>query len=147
MTRLTSRGISIDLPQGWEGTIYQRDEGQPVLHAATFPLPQERGDFGNGAVDRMGWDDILLVLLEYDPSSAATALFATAGAPRQLGGTDFSPNMLQKMISGQAGVQRFFTENGRAFCLYAVIGSWSERQRLVPRVSDLLAGVTVDPTS
>ena len=143
MTRLTSRGIGIDLPQGWEGTIYERDEGQPVLHAATFPLPQERGDFGNGAVDRMGWDDILLVLLEYDPSSAGTALFATAGAPRQLGGTDFSPNMLQKMISGQAGVQRFFTEAGRAFCLYAVIGAYRRAARLASELSTVLNTITI----
>jgi hypothetical protein len=40
MTRLASLGISVDLPQGWEGMIYQRDGGQPVLHAATFPLPR-----------------------------------------------------------------------------------------------------------
>ena len=25
MTRLADRGISVDLPQGWEGSIYQRE--------------------------------------------------------------------------------------------------------------------------
>ena len=47
-TTLAGEGISIDLPPGWEGAIYRRqsevgEEPHPVVHAATFPLPVDRG--------------------------------------------------------------------------------------------------------
>jgi hypothetical protein len=147
MTRLASLGLSIDLPQGWEGTIYQREDGHPILHAATFPLPNERGDFGNGAVDRMGWDDILLVLLEYDQQSAGTALFANVGPPSNLNGADFSPTTMQKVIPGQAGLQRFFTasQTNRAFCLYAVIGAYRRAARLAAELTTVLQTMTIGP--
>ncbi len=37
------------------------------------------------------------------------------------------------MILGQGGAQSFFSERGRAFCLYVVLGSYAARTRLVPR--------------
>ena len=52
---------------------------------------------------------------------------------------DFNPNVLQRAIRGQAGVQRFFQEAGRAFCLYVVLGSLANRDRLVPAVNRVLA--------
>ena len=44
MTLLRGHGISVDLPDGWEGSIHWRDAlpgetTHPVLHAASFPLP------------------------------------------------------------------------------------------------------------
>jgi hypothetical protein len=52
---------------------------------------------------------------------------------------------LQRLIPGQSGVQRFFSERGRAFCLYVVIGSHSSRRALVEEVNRLLATLEVDP--
>ena len=36
-----------------------------VLHAASFALPAERGDYGSGAVEVMGGSDVLVCLLEH----------------------------------------------------------------------------------
>jgi hypothetical protein len=149
-TTLAAEGISVDLPPGWEGTIYRRpseidEDPHPVVHLATFGLPPDRGDFGNGAVNLMGWDDVLVVLLEYDQASAGTALFARTGLPRQLSGADFNPTTLQHMIPGQAGAQRFFTESGRAFCLYAVVGAFRRAARLAADASAVLKTVRIDP--
>ena len=149
-TMLTGEGISVELPVGWEGAIYRRasevgEVPHPVVHIATFPLPADRGDFGNGAVNVMGFDDVLIVLLEYDSASVGTALFRRAGMPRKLAGTDFSPTTLQKMIVGHAGAQRFFTEAGRAFCLYVVIGAYQRAARLAADASAVLATVRIDP--
>jgi len=47
-------------------------------------------------------------------------------------------------LSGQSGTQWFFTEAGRPFTLYAVLGSHARRSVLVPRVNQLLAGLSVD---
>lgn len=149
-TVVRGHGLSVALPSGWEASIYCRETGpgetaHPVLHAATFPLPIDRGDFGNGAVDRMGWDDVLVVLLEFGRASAGQALFAATGLPVPLDPAQFSPTSLQKLIPGQAGVQRFFTQAGRAFCLYVVLGAYRRRERLAADASRVLASVRIDP--
>ena len=50
-----------------------------TVHAATFPLPPVRGDYGSGAVEIMGPDDVFVSLLEFGPSSAGSPLFAQVG--------------------------------------------------------------------
>ena len=148
MTTLTMHGIAVDLPRGWEGAITWRDamDGEtthPVLHAASFPLPPDRGDFGSGAVDMMTVDDVFVALLEYHPDSTGTALFSRQGVPVALDVDRFSPSILQRQLPGYAGTQEFFTEQGRAFCLYAVLGAYRRRHRLVPRINDLLPGIRI----
>jgi hypothetical protein len=163
MTDLTAHGIEVTLPTGWEGRLFRRpsagevsafaDDGPPapegetthaVLHVATIALPAGIGDFASGAVDKLGNDDALIVLFEYDPASAEQPLFKAAGIPRTLAEGDFSPNVMQRAIRGQAGVQRFFHDAGRAFCLYVVLGSFANRRRLVPAVNGVLATLTID---
>jgi hypothetical protein len=164
VTDLAAHGISVNLPTGWEGRCFRRPiagevaaagvHGEPaaplettnaVLHVSTIALPPGVGDFASGAVDRLGNDDVLVVLFEYDPSSATQPLFASAGIPRKLTNDDFSPNMMQRAIRGQAGAQRFFNVEGRAFCLYAVLGAYTRRDVLVPRVNQVLATLTIEP--
>jgi hypothetical protein len=48
------------------------------------------------------------------------------------------------VIKGQAGAQFFFSDAGRAFCLYVVLGSYARRGALVPKVNAVLAGVRID---
>lgn len=100
-----------------------------------------------GAVNLMGSDDIFAVLFEYGADSVGTRLFARQGMPRSLTATDFQPQVLRRGISGQAGTQWFFTEAGRPFTLYVVLGSLARRSVLVPRVNDLLAGLSVEPVA
>lgn len=121
---------------------------QPVadlltLHAATFALPPVRGDYGSGAVEVMGPDDVFVSLLEFGPGSVGSALFAQGGLVLPLDPEAFSTQQLQRPQRGQAGLQVFFTEAGRSFCAYVVIGSWARRHRLVPLASQLLAGLEV----
>jgi hypothetical protein len=67
--------------------------------------------------------------------------------PRRLSASDFQPQVLRRGISGQAGTQWFFTESGRPFTLYVVLGSQARRPILVPRVNALLGGLSVDPVA
>jgi len=166
VTDLVAHGIEVSLPAGWEGRLFRRPrdgeiaaqdahiEGEPaapqettnaVLHASTIAVPPGVGDFASGAVDKLRADDIFVVLFEYDPSSADTVLFQSAGIPRTLTADDFSPNVMQRAIRGQAGVQRFFNDQGRAFCLYVVIGAFARRRELVYRVNEVLATLTIEP--
>jgi hypothetical protein len=41
-------------------------------------------------------------------------------------------------MPGQSGLQRFFTHNGRAFCLYVVLGSHVDRADILPNVNAVL---------
>ncbi len=110
-----------------------------VVHIATIALPKGVGDFASGAVERLGPNDALIVLFEYDAASTAQPLFASHGLPRRLEPSDFSPGVLQRSIRGQAGAQVFFQDAGRAFCLYVVLGSYQNRARVVPEVNRVLA--------
>ncbi len=148
--KLAHLGLGVDLPAGWDGRIYRRTPASagelmhPVLHAANFALPEERGDFGSGAVELMKAPHAFVSLVEYDAESARMALFARPGFPLRLSADAFAPNQLQRALPGQAGVQRFFSERGRAFCLYVVVGNYLARAKLLPEVNALLASLQVD---
>jgi hypothetical protein len=150
MAMLRAHGIAATLPEGFEGRIFVRPhlEGEiahPVAHFATFPLPQEVADFGGGAVTLMGPNDIFAVLFEYGPESVGKELFARQGMQRSLSAGDFRPTLLRRGLGGQSGTQWFFTEAGRPFTFYAVLGSHARRGVLVPRVNSLLAVLSVSP--
>jgi hypothetical protein len=120
---------------GWRG-----ERPHPVLHLGTFALPPSRGDYGSEAVEVMRADDVFVALLEFGADEAGSALFAARGMPRPRA-DEFSPAALQRRLRGQSGLQRFFTEGKRAFCLYVVLGSHSRRAQLVPEVHELLDGI------
>ncbi|HEX5615923.1 MAG TPA: hypothetical protein VFZ83_12295 [Acidimicrobiia bacterium] len=150
--RLAAHGLDVALPAGWEGRIRRRaatapgERTYPVVHLATVPLPEERGDFGGFVVDTLAGDDVFVTLFEYGPESVEKPLFATRGLPRQLRADHFSPRRLQRSLPGQTGCQIFFTEGGRAFCLYVVLGDRRQLARGVARVNALLADVRVTKT-
>jgi hypothetical protein len=154
VTTLSDRGVTVDLPQGWDGQVRAAGQGSlgaaraaaavaepvsegAVLHAASFALPPERGDYGSGAVEAMGGSDVLVCLLEHEREAAGTALFAREGVPR-LDVSMFSPQSMQRAMPGMAGAQHFFQVAGRPFCLYVVVGSWRTRGPLV-RTADRVA--------
>jgi hypothetical protein len=117
----------------------------PVVHLANFAIPDDRGDFGSGAVELMSTDNLFITLFEFGPESVGQPMFATQGMPRNLTAADFKPNMLQRTIEGQSGFQEFFTENGRAFCLFIAIGSHSNRLALANKANAALATIVIDP--
>ena len=148
--RITSAGLSVEPPPGWEAAIFRRPPAAgeityPVMHAATVPLPNQRGDYGSGLVETLGPGDVFVGLLEFGPEAAGRALFAGLHGVPGLTPDVFRPRALQRTIRGQAGVQRFFTVAGRAFCLYSVIGSMAQRVPLTARANQLVGTLRVDP--
>lgn len=141
MTRLSGSGVSVEVPAGWEGRIYAK-EANAVLHLASFPVPPGVGDYGGGATEQMTNTDLFVILMEHGNASANTPLFAAQGIPR-VTIDDVSTTRLQRMLEGQGGAQKFFTTNGRAFCLYVVFGSYARRGRTIPVVNDILKTLTI----
>ena len=142
--------IQVAFPAGWDGRItvgrdgdvqalhslsgtpVRQERPQPVVHLANFGLPEARGDFGGGAVELMGNRDVFVVLFEYEPAATETPLFAAVGMPRTLAPRDFDVTTLRRGIAGQSGVQIFFQEAGRAFCLYVVLGTLALKRARAP---------------
>ena len=151
MSRLEAHGLAVDLVRGWEAEIGVRtlpatkpgaraERAQPVLHAANFALPVQRGEFGAGAVELMRAGHSFLALVEFGPEAAGSPLFEHP-RPAGLRAADFAPEHLQITLTGQAGCQRFFTNGGRAFCLYAVVTT----SLLVARVDQVWSTVSITP--
>lgn len=161
MSALRAYGVGLALPRGWDGRIFRRtdaDEGlapaalggprsaslHPVVHVANFALPEDRGDYGSGAVERMGPAHVLVCLLEFEASSCHEALFSREGVPR-LRAVSYSPHTMQRTIAGMCGMQAFFQVHGRAFCVYSVLGSHRGRYALAPLADRALAGIEIHP--
>jgi len=143
MARLAAHGVAVDVPRGWEGRIVRRSAVNPaerartVVHVASFPLPEERGDFGVGVTELMRSGDVFVSLFEYGPESVGQPLFAAQGVPHLTAGL-FSPRRLQRTLSGQVGCQLFFTANKRPFCLYIVIAGRIHVRTLVTELNAML---------
>ncbi len=167
MGELAAHGLTVQTPSGWEGRIFRRlqhgqvassstdhgpaapagEETFPILHVATIAIPTDVGDYGSHAVENLGPSDALVVVKEFAPRLATEPVFATPGLPRSLDVDAFSPQMLQRILPGQAGVQRFGHEAGRAFCLYVVLGGWKNRKQVVPAVNGVLASLRIEPVA
>jgi hypothetical protein len=165
MPRIQAHGLAVQPPAGWEGRIFRRrrageqsaqaevpgpaapagEQTFPVVHVATIPLAADVADFVSDAVEHLGPTDAIVVLKEYAPANAAAALFATPGLPTTLDPDGFDPRVLNRQLPGQAGLQRFFNQSGRAFCLYVVIGAYPRRHDIVPAVNEVLATIQIDP--
>ena len=166
MGDLHAFGITVDLPHGWDGRIYRHapvprgpcvgaaaaaaevtdlatDEGtvQPVAHLANFPLPADRGDYGSGAVERMG------------PVTCSSASWSSTRRPRTAACSrtrafpvSSAAALPPTRCSGRSRAARrpgLLPRMGRAFCAYAVLGA-TATVPLTPRVNDLLATVRIE---
>ena len=122
--KLAAHGISIELPDGWEGKIYRRSGGDPTLHAANYALPRSDGDFGSVATEHMPVNGSFLAITEYRPGQGlepGKGLFAAEAIPLPLDLRHFGSRTLHITRQGQLGFQHFFTAANRPFCLYAVM--------------------------
>jgi hypothetical protein len=148
--RIAAAGLSVTPPSGWEATIYRRpalvehEVTLPIMHAATVPLPTERGDYGGGLVEMLGPEDVFVSVLEFGTDAATTPLFSQITGVPGLTPDLYRPRQLQRTIRGQAGVQRFFNASGRAFVLYSVIGAFANRSQLAGRANQLIGTFHVE---
>lgn len=126
-------------------SVVSPERTYPIMHLATFGIPDDRGDFGSGAVELMTDNDLFITLFEYGPESVGQPLFSRQGFPRELSADQFNPNGLQRTIAGQSGLQIFFTEGNRAFCLFVALGSHANRAALAKKANAALASITIEP--
>jgi hypothetical protein len=119
-------GIRVEVPDGWDARIWRQPDREPTLHAASYRLPLRDGDFGSAATHALPPGGVFLVITEYGVGGGlapAQGLFAPTGVPHAIAPHDFNPRVLHQHRPDQVGLQRFFTEESRPFCFYAVIRS------------------------
>lgn len=146
MTPLAAYGISLAIPDGWEGRAFRHGDGEPTIHLGNFPLPHADGEFGSRATSLMPADALFVALTEYRvaPAALEAGLFAEP-QPHALDERRLSRRALLRPTGGQRGMQRFFTSAKRAFCLYVVVGRDGERH--IGDANSALATLRVAPRS
>ena len=169
--RRTGYGISLEVPTGWSSAIL-RPVGPPTRPPTPASGRRARGtDPGRGrrrpsapcpsctsaparcrrrsATSAGVWsrclapDDVFVALLEYGSDLAGTGLFERQGLPR-LAPCQFAQNRMPRDVVGRSASQHFFSEGGRAFCLFTVLGSHSRRMATVPRAAAVVRTLTVE---
>ena len=142
-------GISVRVPEGWDCRIRRGSQDIPesavfpVLHASTTAIPADRADYGGGIVEKLRDVDVFISLIEFGDEAVGSNLYPEVGAIPLVSPDMFNPFQLQRRIRGQAGTQSFFSINGRAFCLYVVVGSYGRRVGLAKLANELIANLEI----
>jgi hypothetical protein len=122
---LAAHGLRVELPRGWSGRVYLRDQGIATLHAGDFQIALgDASPFGGRSTSKMPAVASFVALTEYLPGRGlrpGSGLFVSRRIPLPLDPTSFSGSRLDRPRPGHAGMQHFFTTGGRPFCLYVVI--------------------------
>jgi len=124
VVRLAGHGVAVEVHSGWEARVWRPDVAPPavpgaVVRLANFPLPVTKNTYAAEVADDMRPGQILVSLVELDPTLADRGLYAAQGAPT-VRIDDLDPRALQAAGPGRLGVQRFFSLRGRAFSLYVM---------------------------
>ena len=134
---LAAHGLAIELPAGWSGRIFSRAGGIAALHAGSFPVALNDGEFGDRSTGLMPSQGAFIALAEYLPGAGLApghGLFSARKIPRRLDPLALSEAGLAHPRRGQSGLQHFFTAAGRPFCLYVVIAGHRKHLRAVEAV-------------
>lgn len=149
MTRLADRGLTVDVPPGWEGRIFTPRlpppaENHPVLHLADVPLPYARSSYVETAATLPGQrGGLVCSLVSFSPDLADVGLYAPQGVPR-IHAHELDPRALQIPAPDHAGVQRFFSVRGRPFSLYIVASVDRHTAARLQTLNDALASLQVE---
>jgi hypothetical protein len=146
---LDAHGIRIELPRGWSGRLFSRQDGAATLHAGNFTIAVADGEFGDRSTAAMRDGATFFALTEYRPGAGlapGAGLFAPRRIPRRLDPTAFSVRGLAHPRPGQVGVQHFFTDSSRPFCLYVVLaGPRAARRGQLAVLDNVLGSLAIRP--
>lgn len=129
---LDAHGIRVELPAGWSGHLFERDQ-VVGMHAASYPVAlNDTSTFGDRSTGGMRPGAAFFALVEYRPGKGLEpghGLYAPKRIPLPLDPTAFSSRRLAHPRPGQVGTQHFFTTAERPFCAYVVLAGTMEQRR------------------
>ena len=147
MVRLEGHGLALEVGRGWEARMWMPElpppaVNRPVIRLANFPLPLTKDTYAAEVAEGLAPGHVVASLVEFEPSSAGTGLYAHDGVPRLRAG-DLDPRAVQGGGSGRAGLQRFFSSNGRAFSLYVLARDGAGVPASLRQLEEVLRTLTV----
>jgi hypothetical protein len=144
---LEAHGLRIELPAGWSGRVFARRGAIATLHAGSFPIALQDGEFGDRSTAAMTAGGSFIALTEYRRGSGlepGKGLFAPRKIRLPLDPSSLSIRGLAHPRPGQAGMQHFFTASSRPLCLYVVIaGDRADRRRQLAALDHVLGTLRV----
>jgi hypothetical protein len=150
MAVLSGHGLAIRVPANWEGRIFVPSlpppaVNLPVLHLTNAVLPMARSTYAPELAAQAGSTGALVALVEFEPRLADRGLYAPRGIGVPLRRARFHTRALQVPNPSQEGHQRFFSEGGRAFSLYVVLGTGEGADWRLRVVNSALATLRITP--
>jgi hypothetical protein len=144
---LSGHGLALAVRDGWEARIWMPDlpppaENHPVMRLANFALPLTKNTYAEDVADGLRAGEVVASLAEFSSAFADRGLYAPRGVP-ELEAADLDPRAVQRQAPDRAGVQRFFTEQARAFSLYVVARRGPGLDRTMHDLTIQLRGLTV----
>ena len=147
-----SYGVSLDLPSGWIGRIYDANRGTapPIADlqvgsfgaASSLDLLKDADDVGTQAAEAMGPSDILILIWETLGSGGFDYVELT-GSP-QIGPQDLG-TALEGFPSTHAVGRLFFSTQGRMFDLMVEFGTLSPDSAELDRANRVLRSLRIEP--
>ena len=123
--------------------------GVGTLHAGSFQLALDDGEFGDASTGLMPDVAAFLAVTEYVAGGGlrpGEGLFAPRRISLPLDPAGFGERRLAHRRPGQVATQHFFTASERPFCLYAVIsGPRAARRGLLLTLDRVLRSLQIAP--
>jgi len=139
-TLTPSLGVSVDLPAGWTGRIYNAQPASAPTSAtvqlADLALPPDDDDTATKAAQQMGPDDVLIILLESTGSKTGFT-YPPLAAPLRISDSDFLP-AFEGVSDSHAFARRLFSTHGRRFMLWVQFGQKPAPSSVVARANRVL---------
>jgi len=142
--KLSAFGIEIEVPDGWSGKIYHGVGGAVIMQVANLEIDPSDGDLALISAENMDSGGVIGVLVDYGPTDAGEGRYDN-DLRLPLDPNDFWPSKLIQWVANQAGVQQFFTANGRACMLYMSASTQPSLLTAVGALSDVLETLAVGP--
>lgn len=141
---LSDFGVTLELPDGWDGSSYVNETGLRVLQAANFPLPPEDDDVGNTAKQGMTEDGIHVSLWDWPPDPRMDEeSFVPSELPIQIDRTHF--NSFEGFGSETAA--RTVSVMGRLLQVIVSFGRPHPGDELLADANRVLGSLTIEPSS
>src|SRR6266849_142188 len=146
MESINAYGLSLELPDGWFGRIYQRDSGageitKPIIHASNAPLSSiEDDDTLAGTMNSMGSRGVTIAIFELEPLPGFSD--PAMGFGDVSGGASLRPEdsrNIQGVPSNFLSFVRRIRSSGRYFQVRVVFGADRAPVDLYSEVNGLLA--------
>ena len=138
-------GVSLTLPAGWSGRIYNEQppaaQSAAFLQAGDFPLPQRDDDVGTSAAASMHAQNVLIIMWEAFGAGGGFDYVPLSKAPQVTSG-DFGVS-LEGFPPGHDLARLFFELNGRKFVLIVEAGTSAVTQSQIDTVNAVLATLQI----